>query len=381
MSFQLTIFSTLRQEYPTWASLSKALLEKHIRIIPATDEYVILRYSKEATDLSDDVCRTFRSVVWNTLTNSPVCVAPIKALSGPPPVNQDLLVTNFVDGVMINIWCEKEGEIEIASRSSFRAGTTFYSKKSFAVLFQEALGRDPKGFFADILKPGEFVSCTFTHPEHRTVRQHEFPAAYVTYFGRVQSDGNVQMTCLPEEWPERLRPFSPVLSPSSPSLQRFESPEQIQTLLANTSTDATWQGIMFQDAHTSSRWRLRNPSYTLLRDLRGPESDPRRRFLRLRATGKVKDYLSFFREESKVFWSFESALRQATKALNQAYTDVHKLKTKSFQDLPFALRPHVYALHGEYITTTFPVHFDKVIEFVNKLGADQQLQLLSLKVR
>lgn len=375
------MFSTLLQEHPTWASLSQALLNKHLRIIPCTDDHVIVRYVKGITDLTDEVCRSFRSVVWNTMTNRPVCVAPIKALSGPPPAEQDLLVSNFVDGVMINVWCSQDGQITIASRSSFGAEKNFYSVKSFATLFEEALGNSPQVFFQPMLKPGEFVNCVFTHPEHRTVKQHDSPAVHIVSFGRINStNGDVTVTCLESEWPEGLRLSPKMATMNGEQPLKFESPQKIQEILDTFAGDSTWQGLMFQDVTTSARWRMRNPSYTILRTLRGSESDPRRRFLRLRSAGKVKEYLAFFREDSKAFWDFESSLRRATKSLALAYTDVHKLKTKTFQDLAFALRSHVYALHGEYLAKSTPIHFDTVVQYVNALGLDQQLQLLSLKV-
>ena len=380
MTSQLSVFSTLIQEYPTWASLSEALLAKHLRLIPCTDEHVIVRYVKEVTDLTDEVCRAFRSVVWNTLTNRPVCMAPAKAVSGSPPPGKSLFVSNFVDGVMINVWCERDGQIHIASRSSYGAESNFYSPKSFALLFEEALGKSPQVFFAPLLKRGEFVNCVFTHPEHRTVKHHQIPAVYVVGMGSVSDTGDITLSWKYDDWPEALRSFYPTLF-SFVNDMTFESPEKIQELLTSFAADSEWQGIMFQDPSSTARWRLRNPSYTLLRTLRGSESDPARRFLRLRGSGQVKQYLAVFREESQLFWDFESALRRATKMLAYAYTDVQKLKTKSFQDLAFALRPHVYALHGQYLKTSSPIQIDTVIRYVNSLGVDQQVQLLSLKVR
>jgi hypothetical protein len=147
-------------------------------------------------------------------------------------------------------------------------------------------------------------------------------------------------------------------------------------------SDATWQGLVFQDVSTHKRWRTRNPSYTLLRNLRGPESSPVRRFLRLRASHKVKEYLATFREDKQVFWTFESKFRSCTRTLAQAYTDVHKLKTKTLKDLPFVYRPHVYALHGQYMSKLpqpTPIHMDDIIAYVNGLGIDQQAHLLESK--
>jgi hypothetical protein len=111
-------------------------------------------------------------------------------------------------------------------------------------------------------------------------------------------------------------------------------------------------------------------------------------FLRLRNDYTVKKYLEHFRDESNEMWGFEKLLRDRTFELYMAYTEMNKLKTKTMKDLPYCLRPHVYALHGIYLNNlpkdgtrvpkeqVKPVLKETVIQYVNDLSLDEQLKLL-----
>ena len=150
----------------------------------------------------------------------------------------------------------------------------------------------------------------------------------------------------------------------------------------------SWQGMVFQELAGPRRWRIRNPSYTVVRTLRGSESNPMERFLRLRMEGTVKKYLEHFRDESNEMWAFEKALRERTQELYNAYTDMNKLKTKTMKQIPYCLRPHVYALHGLYLAklpkdgtrapkdSVKPIMKDTVVAYVNDLSLEDQLVLL-----
>jgi hypothetical protein len=104
--------------------------------------------------------------------------------------------------------------------------------------------------------------------------------------------------------------------------------------------------------------------------------------------GTVKRYLEHFRDESNEMWAFEKLLRERTQELYTAYTDMNKLKTKTMKQLPYCLRPHVYALHGQYLAklpkdgsrapkdSVKPIMKETVVAYVNALSLADQLVLL-----
>jgi hypothetical protein len=146
--------------------------------------------------------------------------------------------------------------------------------------------------------------------------------------------------------------------------------------------------MVFQDLTSGRRWRLRNSAYMAVRALRGAEANPMERFLRLRSQGTMKKYLENFRDESNQMWAFEQTLRQRSQELYMAYNEMNKLKTKTMKQLPYCLRPHVYALHGLYLASlpkdgsrapadkVVPILKQRVVQYVNDLPLDEQLKLM-----
>jgi hypothetical protein len=389
MSYTLTCFRDLCAAHPTWADLSAYLQSEaggKLRVVePKDSQLAIIRYTKGVSNLELEHVRAFRSVVWNKETNRPVCVAPVKAEKGEPAADVSVLVSDFVDGTMINAWRQEGSDSQIATRTSLNAVGTFYSSRNFSELFADAFKQvgGTRNFLNSVLAAGEFVSFVLQHREHKTVAPVNYNRVFVTQFGRVDSDGTVTISADSAGWPQRLVSYAPQVYDDNAT---FANPKDSLTMLRNNGTQGyTWQGLVFQERDGSRRWRLRNPAYVVVRTLRGAEANPMARFLRLRASGQTKQYLSYFREESNQMWAFEQTLRKRTQELYDAYTAMNKLKTKGMRDLPYCLRPHVYALHGQYLASLpkegeqkipKPVLKDSVIDYVNALAQEDQLKLL-----
>jgi hypothetical protein len=409
MSFTLTTFSELCATYSTWDALKAHLTSEaggKLRVIepsgaahlghtassgsrePDSSNLAIIRYTKGVSDFSKPHVGHFRSVVWNKTTNRPVSVAPVKAVDDSPPKDVALRVSDFVDGTMIQAFREGDAAPQIATRTSLNARGTFYSKRTFAEMFEDAVKNSggSKAFLESILQPGQFVSFVLQHKEHKTVAPIAYNRVFCIYFGNVAADGAVTFHASPAGWPERLRSYAPECYEESGLVANSR-----QMLTERQSQGYTWQGLVFQDLASGRRWRLRNPSYTVVRALRGAEADPVARFLRLRAAGQTKQYLSYFREESNELWGYEQLLRQRSADLYQAYNEMNKLKQKTMKELPYSLRPHVYALHGRYLASLpkkdssagqakdakpTPVLKQTVIDYVNKLAVEDQLKLM-----
>ena len=141
-----------------------------------------------------------------------------------------------------------------------------------------------------------------------------------------------------------------------------------------------WQGLVFKDG-AGGRWRLRTPTYTLMRELRGSEAAAIDRFSRLRAENKVMDYLKHYAEDRDLFWEFEQKLRARTADVLAAYVDVHKAHAVKFKELPEALRPAVFMLHvlwrDELRTKGFTVRLQNAIQVVNGMRGFERVRLIN----
>jgi hypothetical protein len=377
MSYRTSALRELTISHPTWENLDTYLASPEGGTIRSVGEgrYRILRYTKGISDLSLPHTKWMRSVVWDTQENRPVCVAPPKAEKGEPVSGGIGCTTeDFLDGMMINVFrtAEKPDELQIATRSQIGAGGKFYSEKSFAHLFEEALVA-MKFTKAEILSqmvavgeqvPASFVSFVLQHPEHRVVSRCKSPHLWIVHSGTVSQSGDVSINERCVEWPVRFQ------IPSYPT-GSFESLCQ----------EKGWffQGIVVKDGK-GNRWRLRNPNYLYLRSLRGSEASSLERFVRLRSESKVTEYLKHYSEDRQAFWDLEQRLRAKTQEVFQSYCDVHKARTKVLKDLDKAIQPCVFKLHSHYLEHLRPntetVSMKHAVELVNNLPLFEQKRLL-----
>jgi hypothetical protein len=372
--------SVLASNYSSWENLRTHLTSPaggSLRVIePANSPLAVIRYTKGVSDFAAEHVPLFRSVVWNKTTNRPVSMAPVKAEASMPPTGASVRVSDFVDGTMLQAWKDVTGAVGIATRTSLGAKGTFYSKRSFAELLDEALsavgGTD--AFFGSYLEPGQFISLVLQHREHKIVAPVPYNRVFVTHFGSIDAAGSVTFLNDLAAWPKIFASLHPHVYAEQTTV------EDAKALFRKYRQDNyAWQGLVFQSGTSIQRWRMRNFAYLNARALRGMESDPMERFLRLRAAGETKKYLTLFRDESNAMWALEKLLRERTVDLYQAYCDMNKTKTKGMRDLAYCFRPHVYALHGKYLATLpnpVPVIKDTVIAYVNDLPVEEQLKLL-----
>jgi hypothetical protein len=392
MSYTIDTFKNLCSSYPSWSSLESYLCSPeggNLRVV-GTGRYRILRYVKNQSDMKMAHIKWFRSVVWDTESNRPVCVAPPKADTSNPPTGEDLRLSiqDFLDGSMINTFITQDDptKLHIASRTQMGATGTFYSEKSFADLFDEAVKAmqySSRTDLASVLqKPSSSVTATFTsfllqHPEHRVVSRPRSPRLYMIHIGEVESDGTVTIYEDISNYPN----YKQFLIPSYP-MTGFCKQADLDTFFKSLVESKGWffQGLTFKDGK-GGRWRLRNENYLTLRALRGSEATEQERFLRLRSENKVVEYLRHYSEDRQTFWNLEQQLRAATKTVFDSYCEVHKAHSKKLADLPKAIQPCVFRLHALYLSDLKPknesVKMKDAVELVNKMPLFEQRRLLS----
>ena len=360
MSYTVSHFETLRSRFPSWPELKAHLVESGLRVVETPDSsVVVIRYVKGTEELA-----LFRSVVWDTEANRPLCVAPPKAKSGPPPVDIQLSATeDFVDGVMVNAFVSN-GVLQLATRTTLGANNHFYSETSFAAMFSEALAntafKDLNGL-QEVMEAARtevsavscFASFVLQHPGHRVVAKVEEAGLYAVHMGYVSESGVVSMNERAVNWPQAFGR----LQVHSYATRRF-SGNEAKEMLQRTAVQRgwRWQGLVFKDGN-GGRWRLRSTTYQTLRSLRGNEAKAEDRFLRLRGEKKVMDYLKHYSEDRDVFWGYEQALRNRTEDVLSAYTAVHKARSLSFKELAPEYKPAVFLLHKLWLEELRPKGF------------------------
>jgi hypothetical protein len=388
MTYQIDIFTSLKERFPTWESLQSYLTSPDggtIRCV-AEGRYRILRYTKGISDLKSDHGKWMRSVIWDTETHLPVCIAPAKAEIGEPVSGGNgsyAAVEDFLDGIMINVFRNDEDldTYQVATRTQLGANGTFYSEKTFNQMFHEALEamRMTKEDLLRLIPQGTFASFLLQHPEHRVVSRCRSPHLWIIHTGSVAKDGRITINEENGSWPTHLKLPSHLVN--SDCVNALQSTKGIAQYFQDVCQNQGWfyQGMVFKDGK-GHRWRLRNPNYLYLRSLRGSESSDVERFLRLRSESKVTEYLKHYSEDRQIFWDLEQMLRAKTQEVFQAYCDVHKARTKTLKDLNKAIQPCVFKLHSHYLEHLRPnnetISMKHAVELVNNLQLYEQKRLL-----
>lgn len=381
----VTYFDDLTAQYTSYEAVKNFLTSSEggrFRVVESGEydgRYAIFRYVKTETDMTLPHARFIRSVIWDKTTNKPVCIAPFKSEEGMPPTATSLVVEDYIDGVMINMFVTPTGQTVIATRSSINANGSFYTKTSFHDMFLGAT--HASGFNtidnlgAEITKHGySFASFVLQHPEHRIVARIRTPRIYLVSLGSV-SDARLSIH---EFTPDIL----PRLQVNRYASQKFEDMDACHKVVQLAELRGwTWQGLVFKDDN-GHRWRIRSQTYCILRHLRGTEATALDRFLRLRKEELVKDYLQHYSEDRDVFWQLEQIMRSQTSGIFQAYRSVHKQHLMQFSDLPKEYQTTVFRLHAKYIAAKkagepYKIEIRDVINFVNELLPYEQVRIIN----
>ena len=342
-SYKVTCFRDVCAAYPTWDVL-RSHLEFDLGLIVCSDaadsSLCIIRYDKKKPVTEEN--RWWRSVVWDTAVNRPVCVAPPKTSSGPMPASDGLVQQEYLDGFMINGWLDSSGTVRLATRSSIGATGTFYSRRSFADLFKDAVGDRS---LCDLVGGG-FASFHCQHAENRCVTPVAEPRLWRIHHGSVDVDGTVTIV---EDLTGELAP-----TPAA----------------ADTATSWKIQGTIYRDG-TGGRWRIRNPAYQMVRSMRGNQARADVRFAQLRQQRMIDTYLFYYPEETEQFKKYEGTVGLIIQNIYEAYVAVHIRHEKKLGDIDSMYRPHVYSLHTHYLGELKPrgyfIRSKEVADYIGQL--------------
>ena len=404
MTIQITEFKVLREANDSWPAL-RAAVEAAGMNVRLSGQLAIIHY-KRADDLPA-AARWWRSVVWDTVRNVPLSVSTPRAEQGGAEQSgteqsgaeqsgaeqADLFtwqaadftgknVSEYLEGVSLNIFKDADGNVHVASRTRIGAGTGFYSKTTFQQMLADAVaaagysgGSDSNSSIEEFFKAqtagtqDTFLTVLVKHPEHRVVEKVEKPQLFILQQGHVADDGTVAIRRVAGYGAPPLI-AGPVAGQSVAAW--FEA-------LVSGNTWA-WQGVVVQDSE-GRRWRMRSAVYHMIRSLRGNTSRADERFFTLRAAGMVKTYLQYFPEESDQFWAFEKWIRSTTKHLYNLYVSIYKAKQFTLGDVEAQWHTHLAALCRLYMGTLKPakksVLLENVVEYMNALPVPRLLFLMN----
>ena len=376
-----SVFASLKSTYCTWPALKSYLTSEEggsLRIEDTStpeSPFALIRYVKGRSNMTLPHVRAFRSVVWDTLENTPVSVTPYKSVDGETlPVGQhpaSLRIEHFVDGVMVGVFWDKYAKrLRIHTRSCLDAVCRYYSQtKPFSVMFAEALG--PVGLPVTLL-PGQSYTYILQHPENRIVTPVRAPRIHLVQAVEIDALGGVRDVTA-DEHPLRI--------------EGITSWADLLTKMQEWTVQYrhAMQGVVVKNVETGERWKIRTSEYNRVRQLRG--NSPRRDFLWLNEwrNGTLPAYLDLYPEERTDANAVVARWKRATADVYQYYTDVFKARTLPKASIPAKYRPLVYGLHTLYMETLKParrtVTWPETLKYMNDRDTAQMLYVINWELR
>ena len=409
LQFEINVFKNLIEKYSSWEELQKFLESNEgglFRIIDKNENgFCLIRYEKGITKMDLPHSKWFRSVVWNTETNRPVCVAPPKASQDftfntlKDMSDADIVCQELLEGFMINCFKVVGSEtLHITSRSKLNAAGKFYSEKSFRELFMEAYMNTTESphYSETIIQDNSqhmtppdsskneiatFYSFLVQHKEHRIVKPIEKNRVYLIHTGVVYDDGRVEILDSPttvKEQPnieniplEQKQTKGSYAKIAAQANELSDELSEVQKWIKKQLLDADWsfQGIVFKD-QVGNRWRFRSEKYSAVKTLRGNSPNISERFAQLYTQNLIQKYLEYYPEDMMAIAVHMMFMDTVVKILYDNYVDLHITKTKKVDEIDKMFHPHLYSIHGIYLTQLRPdgkkINFDEIKIYLHK---------------
>lgn len=393
------IFKELIEKYPSWDELHKYLESDEgglFRIVDTNGNFCLVRYEKGLTNMNLPHSKWFRSVVWNTENNKPVCIAPPKASSIDDfkfntiqNANRESLVCQeFIEGFMINCFrIIGDDTLYITSRSKLDATGKFYSDKTFRELFIEAYQEmhkdsennifndsvDQKKSYINIYPDSSkdevavFYSFLVQHKEHRIVKKINENRVYQIQSGIIYNDGRVEIEDTPDTYLGKpnmeditikektvIKTYAQIASDTSQENMlesENENSSELSKWIKNYINEKDWQfqGLVFKDQY-GNRWRFRSDKYALVKGLRGNSSNIFDRFSYLYCQNLLQRYLEYYSDETMDITIQLMFMNNIIKTVYDNYVELHITKTKKADEINKIFLPHLYNIHGLYLS-------------------------------
>ena len=345
-----------------------------------TDSLVVVHYKKGVSDLTKPHVPYFRSVVWNTRSNRPVCAGPphghkftTEGLTGLTT----FVAEDFVDGVMLNMfWDGAKNSWRIASRSQMDAMNTFYSKKPFAMLFFEAIAA--QNLNLDELNRDYTYSWVLQHPEERVVTSTPYgmPRLRLVEMARFQEDGS---QCVVREPATFLTARFRETLPERHELASLEDVKE-RVVAWGRRFGAQWQGLVLKNTGAGelpARWKLRTDQYDAARELRGSVAKLPFIWLERWSNNQITQYLRLYPEEAHAANAVIDGFKACTQEAYDLYQKVYRERAFPLKEAPQKYRKLLWDIHGARAGSYFP----NLREFMNKQDTARKLWLVNYEAR
>ena len=341
--------------------------------------FSLVKYHKKfVSENNIDSVGLLRSVVFKE--NKILCFSPPKSLTYEAFTSkykkENCVAQDFIEGTMINLFYDSTlngtGDWELSTKSAVGANVGFsinHEKKFTHLEICFCLHVSQVKLDFENLSKDYCYSFVMQHPDNCIVNKMTEPKLYLIAAYKINNETNT----VEELSTEMLHTIVQTSNATIEVPQEYEIPSflTLKEQWASYTTPHSCQGIVVKNKKTGERTKLRNPSFEYVKKLRGNQAKLLFRYLQLRQSRSIKNYLEFYPQDKDAFNVFRDQIHAFTEQLHDYYLKVKIHKITMLNDIPEYFRTHVYKLHGKYLHELRPqnhtVQKHVVIDYVNML--------------
>jgi hypothetical protein len=365
-------------------------------------EYKILNYTDKSLCDDDQTTGLYRSIIVTHPENEIVCFSPPKSLAvdafkqqNPDLKARNLLINEIIEGTMINLFYDKRADSwEISTKGAIGGNYWFYRTQydnkdsqqyTFREMFLDVFGCKEKEindlpFLQDFSKEYCY-SFVLQHPMNHIVKTIAKPVVYLVAVYQLRGERIVIIpSTVYEEWDCFIGIRGLLEFPA-----KFDNPDTYDSLTetyCSANSPHTMVGLMITNLDTGKRTAIENAAYAEVRELRGNNPNLQYQYLCLRRINKVMDFLRYFPNYKKIFYTFYKQYEDFITNLHASYISYYirksgvKISKKYF--------PIIHKVHHEVYIPSLSSEEGKIImrrgeigKFVSKMTPSEIIYYLN----
>lgn len=317
------------------------------------NDLFLVKYNKSLSNIDDDIVKECRGLIFSPKELKIKCVPPRKSDNIQKYENilndkwVDVRIEEFVDGTMVNYFNHNDNWY-ISTRSCLNAECKWNNDSTFRELINDTQSDELSKL--DDTKFNKNYSYTFvlTHPKNRIVTKYD--TAKLILVNVVNIDSFETMDIYKSEFIKFNKPLT----------YNFANIDELKDNLNNL--DYMQQGFIIKLGNL--RFKLRNESYTFVKNLKYNTYSKLLLFLKLYTVDKTTEYLKYFPEDYEIFKEYNDLINILIKSIFAHYTD--KFIKKNNIIIPQLYKKIIYNIHSIYLSRIHgPNQKIKKIDIIN----------------
>jgi hypothetical protein len=249
--------------------------------------------------------------------------------------------TELIDGTMINLF-NYQGNWLQSSRSNIGCKNKWLSDINFSQMFSECSSKlDYNNFNKEYT-----YSFVMRHTKNRIITPIKENQLYLV---EVRNKDNKVVLPIPE----------------CENNSYLVCKDIIRENLRENIFDHIYKG--FTVTSNGIRYKWLTTECKFIEMIKPNTNNPLLNYLTLRNSGHLTNYLKLFPEERFKFNVYRNKVHELTRGLYQFYKNVFVYKQIEKTDIPFALNPLIYDIHGIYLKEKQGISWERIKQYIHEL--------------